>query len=261
MPASADTLQQGENPTVYLPLMFKEDRIFRDMVLVPAGEFEMGCNSGCSNSNERPLHTVNLDAYYIDKYEVTNIKYDQCVSAEVCNEPGSRQSATRTNYYINPAYANYPVISVSWQQASTYCSWQGKRLPTEAEWEKAARGTTYRLYPWGDDDITCDLANGNNNMCGIGDTDAVGSYPDGASPYGALDMAGNVWEWVSDWYSATYYQTSPDTNPTGPDSGSYRVVRGGGWGSINGLLTSYRNGGNEPAKQSATIGFRCVAEP
>ena len=202
-----------------------------------------------------------LDAYYIDKYEVTNAKYNECDAAGVCIQPFGDNSYSRSSYYDNSAYANYPVVLVSWNQANTYCNWRNKRLPTEAEWEKAARGTTYRDFPWGNDDPTCTYANGDNNACGIGDTNAVGSYPAGASPYGAMDMAGNVWEWVNDWYDASYYSSSPSSNPTGLASGTYRVMRGGSWGSINGLLTAYRNGGNLPTKQSVTNGFRCAVVP
>ena len=261
-PASADTLQQGESSVIYLPLVLRNEVLdLSDMVLIPAGEFEMGCDSGCANGDEMPLHTVYLDAYYIDIYVVSNAKYAECVDAGACDEPNGNNSYSRGDYFGNPTYDNYPVILVSWYQADAFCAWRGMRLPTEAEWEKAARGTTYRIYPWGDDEPTCEFANGNNNVCGIGDTDAVGSYPAGASPYGVLDMAGNVWEWVYDWYSDTYYQASPYSNPTGPDNGTYRVMRGGSWGSINGLMTAYRNGGNLPTKTSVTNGFRCVVTP
>lgn len=264
MPALGSSLQQAADLYVHLPLVLRataeDPRDLSNMVLIPAGNFEMGCDSYCPNADMMPLHTVYLDAYYIDIYEVTNAKYAECVDAGACEEPNGDNSYTRNNYFGNPTYDNYPVVLVSWDQAHQYCDWRGKRLPTEAEWEKAARGTSYSLYPWGSDAPNCDLTNG-GNICPIGDTDEVGSYPDGASPYGVMDMAGNVWEWVYDWYDADYYDHSPDSNPTGPEDGTYRVMRGGSWGSINGLLTGYRNGGNLPTKTSVTNGFRCVTEP
>lgn len=228
-----------------IPLQFT-DTTPVSMVFVPSGQFTMG---------DQP---VSLDSFWIDKTEVTNGMYARCVEAGACSEPRSRRSNTREDYYENPRYENYPVIYVSWEDASDYCAWVGGRLPTEAEWEKAARGIDGRLFPWGDEDPSgrSDLLNYNGQ-----DTAEVGSFPAGASPYGALDMAGNVSEWVADWLSTDDYSHPPSSNPMGPESGQYRVWRGGSWATtLTELVRTTSRTGNFPTDASGGIGFRCAKD-
>ncbi|MEW5940842.1 MAG: SUMF1/EgtB/PvdO family nonheme iron enzyme [Chloroflexota bacterium] len=226
------------------------------MMFVPEGSFEMGSDNG--DSDEKPVHTVYLDSYWMDMTEVTNAMYALCVSDGDCDPPQNTSSYTHSSYYGNSQYDDYPVIYVDWNQADAYCQWAGAGLPTEAEWEKAARGTDGRTYPWGEG-IDCNKANYNGSC--VGDTSAVGSYESGKSPYGIYDLAGNVWEWVADWYDSSYYSSSPSSNPLGPSSGQYRALRGGTW-SINddNVRSAGRNRVN-PTNAYSVVGFRCSRSP
>jgi len=226
-----------------------EDEFGASMVLVPAGEFVMGSDS--NQEAAKPAHTVYLDSFYIDQFEVTNGDYQACAEAGVCTTGGSFRIR-------RPELAQNPVDFVNWYEAEKFCEWRGARLPTEAEWEKAARGTDERLFPWGNDPITCDRAQYSDCDWALS---PVGSYPSGVSPYGAYDMAGNVWEWVSDWYAQDYYSYSPTENPTGPEPGVYKSTRGGGYLYDARLQTTiWRN--QAPATHSYIyLGFRCARTP
>ena len=237
-------------PTPDLAILGKDGAT---LLYVPAGEYSMGSNN--SESDEAPFHTVFLDAFWIDKTEVTVRMYSLCVNAGVCKEPTGKKSFSHPDYYGNAEFDNYPVIYVDWNTAKTYCEWADRRLPTEAEWEKVARGTNANDYPWGNADPNVDLLNYNRN---VGNTTAVEKYPDGKSTYGALDMAGNVWEWVNDWYDDSYYQDSPSWNPLGPDSGVYRVLRGGSWTDGSKVIRSSNRFKNYPYTSNDDIGFRCA---
>jgi len=216
---------------------------------VSAGEFNMG-----SGSTDAPEHQVYLGEYWIYKTEVTNSMYAFCVSVGACAPPSQELGVP---VYDNPAYANYPVVGVTWDMASNYCNWAGGGLPTEAQWEKAARGTEGVQYPWGSNNPNCDL--GNFAGC-LGALSDVNRYTKGASPYGVLDMSGNVFEWVNDFYGENYYNESPSENPTGPDSGEFRVVRGSGFESgVDQAGTAVRRPAAN-AYHNRDLGFRCVVQ-
>ena len=224
------------------------------MVLVPAGDFMMGCNEQVDRqcqADEKPYHKVYLDAFYIDKFDVTQGQYNECVSSGRCT------ANKQENGFTGP---DQPVVMVRWEDASTYCQWAGKRLPTEAEWEKAARGTDGRIYPWGND-LDASKASYGKDLKSGGSTTPVGYYPSSASPYGALDMAGNVWNWVADWYDGSYYKSSPDRNPKGPASGRGRVLRGGSWFSDATSLRASLRSGPTPDARLNSLGFRCARTP
>jgi formylglycine-generating enzyme required for sulfatase activity len=226
------------------------------LLYVPAGEFLMGSDD--RDANEQPQHSVYLDAFWIDETEITNGMYAECVVSGACTPPITNASSTRDAYFGNPDYDTYPVIFVSWSQAQDYCTWAGRRLPSEAEWEKAARGVDGRICPWGNQSPDNSLLNYNMNFS---DTKPSGSFPAGSSPYAALDMAGNVWEWVSDWYDSQYYQDAPTDNPTGPESGSRHVLRGGSWYyDLNYIRAAFRFSANDSTTLN-DVGFRCALKP
>ena len=263
------------------------------MVLVPEGEFIMGASQqqldavlgfgfsptwmdhlGLVVEGATPPHTVYLDAFEIDVHEVTNAQYGMYVNA--LNRP---PPAFFRDPSLNPP--EYPVVGVSWEEAVAFCTWAGKRLPTEAEWEKAARGVDGHDYPWGNgwdpaklrssDGVSGrDLENFDAWSGWIGEINAasstpgptaVGSHPEGASPYGAMDMAGNVWEWVADWFDPGYYQVSPERDPKGPETGRRRVLRGGGWDTPRVVAyTWFREDFMTPAEKRDVTGFRCARD-
>ncbi len=228
------------------------------MVLVPAGEFEMGSMQG----NSQPIRQVEMQAYWIDEFEVTVAAYAQCVIAGECGAP---DVGSNCNWMV-PGREDHPVNCVTWFEAEDYCAWTDegtKRLPTEAEWEKAARGTDARNFPWGNAPLpSCTHAivyESGSQGCGEGATWPVGSRPLGASPYGAQDMAGNVWEWVADWYAPSYDPTKT-SDPTGPAMGMSRSMRGGGLDAVSSasVRTTHRIGIGAESPTYGLTGFRCA---
>ncbi len=239
------------------------------MLLIPGGEFIMGTDSEQVNPDQRPAHTVDLDAFYIDQHEVTNAQYEEFILAggyknkKFWTQEGwdfiqKHQIEAPLKYGQNSVSTepDQPVIGVSWYEAVAYATWAGKRLPTEAEWEKAARGTDQRIYPWGNEMDFSKL----NYFPHVTKILAIGSFPQGASPYGVMDMAGSLGEWTADWYGEVYYAQIPGKNPKGPNQGQYRVLRGGGWDSIRlQLQCTYRYYDKED-RRTYNIGFRCAKD-
>lgn len=221
------------------------------MVLIPAGVFLMGSADG--EQDERPPHRVRLNAFYIDKYEVTNAQYKAFMQA-------TGHAAPR--YWKDKRFAlpTAPVVGVTWYDARDYCRWRGKRLPTEAEWERAARGPDGYLWPWGNS-YKEGYANVEGDADGYRYTAPVGSFEKGKTVEGVYDMAGNVWEWVADWYESTYYLSSPSDNPTGPPTGTLRGLRGGSWIFAPLLTRSTNRNANPPDNAYISIGFRCAQTP
>lgn len=238
----------------------------QDMVLIPDGSFVMGKDTfEFSAYDEGPTHEVFVDAFYIDTYEVTNQEYRECVEAGFCQEPDASN-----DLYPDSRYAEHPVTFVSWNMATAYCSWKESRLPTEAEWEKAARGPFSYNFPWGN------TFDGNAlNFCakecgedgahqefydGYPLTSPAGSFPAGQSYYGVFDMAGNVSEWVADWYDDEYYSNSPATNPLGPETGYFRVFRGGAWYHPISKQYLFKRNKRNPETMVNYLGFRCAKD-
>jgi formylglycine-generating enzyme required for sulfatase activity len=230
---------------------------FPEMAFFPAGEFEMGSLKGEGKSNEHPKHAVYLDAFYLDKLEVTFQNFAEYLSQNPKKHP------TITGWYDRepkPDMKNKPVFGLQWKRCKNYCEWKKKRMPTEAEWERAARGLENRKYPWGNE--APDNKRGNfGNCCFINRGNVlseVGSYEAGKTPDNVFDLGGNVAEWVSDWYDKKYYKISPYKNPNGPKKGKYHVIRGGAWNSLPVYLRSSSRYGDSDAKDYYGIGCRCA---
>jgi len=215
-----------------------------EMIVIPAGTFNMGYDAG--QGDEQPTHPVTVSSFSLYKYEVTNEQYEA-----FCKATGHRRAAfADERRYSQP---KQPVVGVTWDDASAYARWAGARLPTEAEWEYAARGTDGRLYPWGSSRPSSRRAQYEQTTAAV----AVGSFAEGVSPFGVHDMAGNAWEWVADYYAYDYYRRSPAKDPTGPEQGQRRVLRGGNWGYPTELRATFR-AYEKPGFSSMHVGFRCA---
>ena len=242
------------------------------MIFIPSGHFVQGArpNDELASDNEHPQHAIYVTGFWIDQTEVTNARYNRCAVAGACRPPLANGSHSRDSYFDNPAYADYPVILVSWFDASDYCTWAGKRLPTEAEWERAARGNDARRWPWGDtwDGTKANFCDSNcahrwrdeSVSDGHADTAPVGFYPAGASPFGVLDMAGNVWEWVADGYAPYATRADPTVDPLIAEGTDIKVLRGGSYDFVPaGLRATYRYADGAMHRQDS-FGFRCAAD-
>lgn len=245
LPAPAD-------PGAYAPVFNPVSGM--EVVFVPAGAFLMGSTPNDSNraTNEEPQHEVYLGAFWMLKTQVTNAMFNACVAAGACQYSVSQ---TTNPNYLDALFASHPVVYVSWDAAQAYCRWTGGRLPTEAEWEKAARGPHGQRFPWGSDLARIKFANAGNE---IGVTTPVGSFPYGASYYGALDMGGNVREWVSDWFDPLYYQYSPASNPQGPETGQAKVLKGAAFKDPWQYSRAANRLSHEPQSPGNVRGFRCA---
>jgi formylglycine-generating enzyme required for sulfatase activity len=229
-----------------------------EMIDIPAGGFWMGCNEAADDqcaADEKPYIRASLREFKIDKHETTAAEYMRCVQSGGCSPANTGPTCT----YGVAGKESHPINCVDWIQATRYCKWAGKRLPTEAEWEKAARGPSGLKYPWGSAQVDCDLAVMTAKGCKAEGTEPVGRRPEGASPYGAMDMIGNAWEWVADWYDEGYYGISTGTNPQGPEKGKERVLRGGSWyNKLSMSLRASARSHNYPGLRLDLFGFRCA---
>lgn len=272
--AVAPTVTSTPDPTA-LPTPTPEPLLSETgsrLLFMPGGLFRLGNDEG--ESDEQPSRMVSLEPYYIDETEVTNGAYARCVAAGDCEAPAYDRASFYPDYYGNPEYADYPVLYVNWHKAQAFCQWRDARLPTEAEWERAAgfdpeQGIKF-TYPWGDEfegtrlnycDVNCYRSDSDATYDdGYGDTAPVGIYPEGRSPVGAYDMLGNVMEWTADWYDRNYFTVAPDTNPLGPLEGFSKSVRGGSWTSTREELRVSRRTFYDPNEHRANLGFRCAMD-
>ena len=233
------------------------------MVLIPAGDFLMGTplSNRDGGRDEYPQRLISLDAFYMDVYEVTNGRYLDFITAtghRFPENPRDKKLSLWKESTVRDVFKDHPVVNVDWDDATAYCAWAGKQLPTEAQWERAARGTNGRRFPWGDAEPTRVLANYLNQWRDGAALEPVGSHPQGASAEGVQDLEGNVWEWVADWYDSHYYKDGPARNPRGPSGGTRRVIRGSGWESEAPLLRSAHRLSSDPKNRNHTLGFRCA---